>query len=202
MCCSLNCILSTLAVGLSFLVLLIILILIVVAFRQDVKQAEDVEPLEPVPSEEWIRTAYQTTTSLYVEVDREIWQISTIFLSASLLLMGWVVTRFSDVNLCLTLIIGCASIVLVGVATLFKLRLRAFNLVHLSYLRRLERTIAGSEANASFWGLHYLRRSSMMSKNIFSRTVTSIHGVMYIYFFLFLILWFAIWLVKIGNLIA
>jgi hypothetical protein len=194
--------LSTLGVGLSFFVVLIILILVFLAIRQDVKQVEDAEPLKPIPSEEWVRTAYETTTSLYVEVDREIWQISTIFLSASLLLMGWVVTRFGDINLCLTLIVGCASIVLVGVATLFKHRLRAFNLVHVSYLRRLERAIADSEESVSFWGLHYLRRRSMMSKGNFRRKVTSIHGVMDIYFVLFLLLWVGIWLVKLADLAA
>lgn len=180
---------------------LVIIVLVVVAFFQEVRQVEDAVPLHPVPSADWLSMSYQTTTNLYIEVDREIWQVATIFTPASLLILGWVATNFDKLTLSLNIVLGCASIILVGLATLFKHRLRAFNLVHLSYLRRLERTVAGSEEGANFWGLHYLRRGSMISTRKFLGTMTSIHGVMDIYFFLFIILWLAIWTVGIGELV-
>lgn len=167
-------------------------VLVLLGIRNEPKLISEEEPKEPVPSDDWLKTAYQTVNSLYIEVDREIWQISTIFTSASLLLMGWVVINFTGMMLELIFLIGSASILLVGIATLFKHRLREFNLFHISFSRRIERAISKTEEGTYFWGLHHLRRSCLNSKGKFIRSITSIHGVMDIYYGLFVILWAAI----------
>ena len=182
------------ATGLAVAGVIVIALLVVISIRQEVKQVEAIDAQETKPSDEWLRMAYQAANSLYIEVDREIWQISTIFIAASLLLMGWVVTSFDNIDFYLSVVLGCASIILVGLATLFKHRLRAFNLFHISYMRRLEQAGAGTEEGAQIWGLHYLRKR-MKTKGDILKTATSIHGVMDIYFFLFIILWVAIWLI-------
>ncbi len=184
----------TISACIAVAVVSLIVVLVIFAMRQDPPQVDESDPPGSLPSDEWIRTQYQSTTSLYIEVDREIWQISTIFVSASLLLMGWVVTNFDKLDSTLVLVLGCASITLVGTATLFKHRLREFNIVHLGFLRRLERAMATSQVDAEFWGLHYVRRQKMKSKGNFSKIIRSVHGVMDIYLFLFIALWLAIWL--------
>lgn len=152
-------------------------------------------PLKPPPPIlEWLITAYKTATSLYIEVDREIWQIATIFLSASLLIMGWVVTKSDKLDLRMVIIMGCASIMLVGIATLFKLRLRNFNLIHIEYMRRLEEAAVGQQNAAEYWGLHHARKVLKAGK-LWKHPLqwsTSIHGIMVIYFVLFIVIWVAL----------
>lgn len=168
-------------------------------------------PLEnlPRPSDEWIRSAYTATTSLYIEVDREIWQIGTIFMASSALLMGWVVTNFNELKPEMVLLIGCASIMLVGMATLFKHRLRRFNLVHIESLRRLERAaVNGNRDAADYWGVHHMRSSLRTDKagpattsvRRLMRRATSIHGLIDIYLVLFTVMWLLLWLIKNGTI--
>ena len=158
------------------------------------KQRPPAEPEDPnpttAPAPEWIRAAYSAVTSLYIEVDREIWQVSTIFTAASLLILGWVVTSLSTLPLPVIVLAGCASILLVTVATLFKHRLRNMNLVHIQQLRSLEGagTVPG---DPEYWGVHR-RRRALRARGLFL-WVTSIHGVIDVYVFVFAGLWIALW---------
>ena len=72
------------------------------------------------PIVDLMKTLYSATTSLYVEVDRKIWQIATIFLAASLGVIGWVVVNLKDLSPTVVAIVGYASITLVGIATVLK----------------------------------------------------------------------------------
>ena len=59
--------------------------------------------------------------------------------------------------------------------------------------------MVASQSDAEFWGLHYVRRHKMKSKGTFAKIVRSIHGVMDIYFFVFIGLWLALWLLAIAR---
>jgi hypothetical protein len=186
----------------GFLVVATVVILIWVAANQKPPfPPPPPPPLPPPPpppnlppnTNDWIRTAYTATTSLYIEVDREIWQVSTIFMTASILLMGWVVTNLYKLNMGMTMVIGCASIILVGMATLFKFRLRRFNLVHIENLKRIEQAALGIDA-ANYFGVHHMRFSLKPEK--WWQELISIHGLMLIYFVLFTLIWLAIWAVQ------
>jgi uncharacterized membrane protein (DUF485 family) len=150
----------------------------------------------PRPSDDWIRAAYAATVSLYIEVDREIWQISTIFMASSTLVMGWVVTNFEKLSAQMVLVIGCASIMLVGMATLLKHRLRLFNLVHIESLKRLEQAAVGGNLDAAnYWGVYHIRNCLRAGSHPV-RWATSIHGLIDIYLVLFTLIWIALWLIK------
>jgi hypothetical protein len=179
-------------ISLSVIVFTVLLVLF--AARGRVPQIEGGDTKLPVPSAEWLKTAYDATTSLYIEVDREIWQISTIFLSASLIIMGWVMTSLDKIDTRAVVIAGAASILMVGVATLFKHRLRIFNLVHIEYLRRLEEGFIGQKEAAEYWGVHHVR-SKLKAGNNPARWITSIHGVMDVYFILFIAIWLALFMI-------
>lgn len=144
------------------------------------------------PDMTWIQTTYSATTSIYIEFDREIWQVSTIFNTASLVILGWVVTSLDKLKLPMIILVGCASILLVTVATVFKHRLRNFNLVHIGYLCSLESTGA-SPYKAEYWGVHH-RRKDLEVKEKFSKPwFTTIHGAMDLYAFVFAGLWIVLW---------
>ena len=182
---------TAIVLGLGFVVLMLAWIVLAVC-----TQRPPAEPLEPkntaVPSPEWLRGAYGTVTSLYIEVDREIWQVSTIFTSASLLILGWVVTTSSPLRLPIIVLAGCASLLLVTIATVFKHRLRNFNLVHIQHLRLLEK--AGVDpGDPGHWGLHHRRR---FLKAGGLGWLTSIHGVMDLYALAFASLWVLLWLYR------
>jgi hypothetical protein len=158
------------------------------------KQRPPADPADPnpatAPDPKWIRAAYSAGTSLNIEIDREIWQVSTIFTAASLVILGWVVTSLSQLQLLVIVLAGCASILLVTVATLFKHRLRNMNLVHIQHLRSLER--AGAvPGDPEYWGVYHRRRALRARGPLL--WLTSIHGVMDLYVFAFAGLWVALW---------
>jgi len=176
------------AAGVAFALLMLVWIGLAVCLEQPPH-----EPNAPTgsPTDDWCRNMYQASTSLYIEIDREIWQVSTIFTSASLLILGWVVTSLAQLSLPMVVFAGSASILLVTVATLFKHRLRNFNLVHIQHLRCLEKAAAGGGPAAEYWGVHH-RRKILAAKGV--RWLTSIHGVMDLYAIAFLTLWIVLWL--------
>jgi len=177
-------------------VVVAVFVLVGVAVTRQPPKLEATAQNLPRPSDDWIRAAYTATVSLYIEVDREIWQISTIFMASSTLVMGWVVTNFDKLSAQMVLVIGCASIMLVGMATLLKRRLRMFNLVHIESLKRLEQAAVGGNLDAAnYWGVHHLR-SSLRAGSDPARWVTSIHGLIDIYLVLFTLVWLALWFIK------
>jgi hypothetical protein len=167
------------------IVVVAVFVLVFVAVTRQPPKLDLPAPNLPRPSEEWIRSAYAATISLYIEVDREIWQISTIFMASSTLVMGWVVTNFDKLSADMVLVIGCASIMLVGMATLLKHRLRMFNLVHIE---------SNLEA-ANYWGVCHIRNCLRAGSHPV-RWATSIHGLIDIYLLLFTLIWLALWLIK------
>ena len=178
--------------GLAFVVAMFAWVGIAMCKQHPPREPKNPTPAAP-PTLEWIQTAYSAVTSLYIEVDREIWEISTIFTAASLGILGWVVTNVSTMELPVIVLVGCASIMLVTVATLFKHRLRNMNLVHIQYMRSLEG--AGSDpGDPEYWGVHH-RRKALRARGPFL-WITSIHGVMDVYVFVFAGLWIALWFYK------
>lgn len=183
------------AIGIGFVAFAVVVLWVLMGATRRPPQLDEIgSGLPPNPSDEWLKTAYNATTSLFVETDREIWQIATIFTSASLLIMGWVATNLEKLDIRLVVVAGYASILLVGVATLFKHRLRIFNLVHAAYLRRLEQGFVRGQEAAEYWGLHHIRMKVKAGRNLFA-WATSIHGIMDIYFFLFTAIWVALWVI-------
>jgi hypothetical protein len=178
------------------IVVVAVILLVVVAVTRQPPKFDAPPPNLPRPSDEWIRSAYTATNSLYIEVDREIWQISTIFMASSTLVMGWVVTNFDKLSSRMVLVIGCASIMLVGMATLLKHRLRMFNLVHIESLKRLEQAaVGGNHDAANYWGVYHIR-NCLRAGSRPTRWATSIHGLIDIYLVLFSLIWLALWLIK------
>jgi hypothetical protein len=178
------------------IVVVAVFVLVFVAVTRQPPKLDLPAPNLPRPSEEWIRSAYAATISLYIEVDREIWQISTIFMASSTLVMGWVVTNFDKLSADMVLVIGCASIMLVGMATLLKHRLRMFNLVHIESLKRLElAAVGGNLEAANYWGVCHIRNCLRAGSHPV-RWATSIHGLIDIYLLLFTLIWLALWLIK------
>lgn len=179
-------------VGLGFVILMLAWVgLAVYTQRPAGEQQEPDAAARPDP--DWLQATYSATTSLYTEVDREIWQVSTIFTSASLIILGWVITSFNVLTLPLIVLAGCGSILLVTVATLFKHRLRNLNLIHIQHLRALEK--AGAfPGDPDYWGVHHRRRSLRAQGLMW---LTSIHGVMDLYLFAFAALWIALWLYRV-----
>lgn len=174
--------------GIAFVVLMLGWVGLAVCTQRP--PTETVEPDPPTrPDPDWVRAAYGAVTSLFIEVDREIWQVSTIFSSASLLILGWVVTSLDKLPLAVTVMAGCASLLLVTVATLFKHRLRNFNLLHIQNLRSLE-TAGVAPADPGYWGVQHRRRSLKAGGLAW---LTSIHGVMDLYLLAFAALWVVLW---------
>lgn len=184
------------AIVIALIALIVVTLLVLIAAKREPPEIEEIITL-PNPSDEWLKTSYNATTSLFIETDREIWQIATIFLSASLLIMGWVVTNLDKLDISVVIVAGCASVLLVGIATLFKHRLRLFNLVHSAYLRRLENAIMKTQDMAEYWGPHHLRNNVLSTKDKgLCPWLLSIHGIMDIYFVLFTAIWVALWIIK------
>ena len=178
----------------SIAILIIFAFLILYSATRKAPILEEPEKAPTSPSVDWLKTAYDSTIDHWIETDREIWQIATIFLSASLLILGWVVVNFGTVELEVLTIAGTASVALVGVSTLDKHRMGRFNLLHARYLRRLERAFMQDDTAAAYWGLHHVRLRLKTRRNILS-WATSLHGLSDIYFFLFAFLWIGLWFV-------
>lgn len=136
-------------------------------------------------------TLYDKTTQMHVESDRGMYQIIGIFVPASLFVLGWVLSnpKNNQVTSEPTVIIGSMAMVLVGVATLIKHRLRYYNKIREIYLRKLESHLLNKEPDKNP-GLHNFM------KNSYSPTGISFHEVVDIYFFLHMGVWIIIWITK------
>ncbi len=178
--------------GLGFVIVMLAWVGLAVCTQRPASEPSEPDPAAR-PDPNWLRAAYSAVTSLYIEVDREIWQVSTIFTAASLLILGWVITSFNALKLPVIVLGGCGSILLVTVATLFKHRLRNMNLLHIQHLRSLERAGA-APGDPEYWGVHH-RRRSLRAHGI--TWLTSIHGVMDLYLLAFAALWVALWLYRV-----
>jgi len=148
----------------------------------------------PRPPIDVLQAAYTAATQLHIETDRAMWQIVAIYVPVSVLIMGWVVSSMNVIKETSVIIAASSAIVLVGIATLFKHRLRSYNKVREAYLRRLENVLMGSEPAGNQWGLHHVMLKNFNSSAC-HKSLLSIHCVVDLYFFLHILIWIALWIV-------
>src|SRR5439155_19482696 len=94
--------------------------------------------------EPW-KTFYDKATQMHIDTDKGMYQLISVFVGASLLVLSWVVgsSRAQSVTADEIAIIGSLAITLVGIATLLKHRLRHYNKLREIYLRSLEKRLCG-----------------------------------------------------------
>ena len=99
------------------------------------------DPIEP-----W-KTLYDKATQMHIDTDKGMYQLITVFVPASLLVLSWVVanTRPELITRDHVIVIGSLAVVLVGIATLLKHRLRHYNKLREVYLRGLERRLCDKQ---------------------------------------------------------
>lgn len=180
------------AVPLAVLVTAFIVLLAIIAIYkgQTRKPLELSDELVTLPGG-WPETVYPVAVTLFQDTDRAMWQIMSIFLPASLILMGLVVSNLEKLDLSAVAVAGSASVSLVAIATVFKLRLREFNLLHADYIVWIERAWLGQNDIVEKQGLFRLRKDKLRAKGV-RNFLTSIHGIIDIYLFVFIGLWVAL----------
>jgi hypothetical protein len=154
-------------------------------------------------------SSYDKTVQMHVETDKGMYQIVGIFVPASLLILGWAVTQHLGPDL--LLLVGSIAVVLVGVATLMKHRLRWYNKIREIYCRKIEaQLLAASRDEESprdmlndfaskdvTWGLHtFMQRAASRKESCFQKaTKISFHEAVDAYFFVYILTWgLIVWL--------
>lgn len=147
----------------------------------------------PDPTEPW-KTLYDNATQMHIETDKGMYQIVTVFVGASLLVLGWVVgARTDQISPDLIAIVGSLAVVLVGIATLLKHRLRYYNKLREVYLRVLERRLCGSLESTA--GLHsFMAAASKVPST--RRSAVSFHEAIDIYFVIYAFIWIVVYVWK------
>lgn len=135
---------------------------------------------------EVIKLSYEKAIDMHTQTDRGMFQIISIFVPASLVVLGWVLSKKSGYKLSseATLIVGSIAIVLVGVATLIKHRLRYYNKIRENYMRNLERVLFKEDSEIKKFGIH-----NYFKENCSTHFLLSFHIVVDIYYFVYLIIW-------------
>ncbi len=154
-------------------------------------------PKEPAttPPHEVLLEMHRAGCGMFADTDKAMWQIVSVFLPGSLLLMGWAVTT-KNLPEWAFVMLGSASILLAGTGALLKLRLRSMNVLQLRHLQRLERVLLGT-ADADGWGVHQVR-IPLWAHGL--GQVISLHGVILIYFLLFTGTWVGMIAIRLGWL--
>lgn len=158
-------------------------------FAPDITDKKINDSLPPIPSVRgktaFLTTLYDKTIQMHIETDSGMYQLISIFVGASVLILGWVlasskpdaITRDSIMT------VGSLAVVLVGVATLLKHRLRYYNKVREIYLRRLEAVLLKGQLPKDQWGLHNFVKKFADPGDV------SFHEVIDIYYFVNIFIW-------------
>ena len=151
--------------------------------------ASDISP----DMKEAVKLSYEKAIDMHTQTDHGMFQIISIFVPASLVVLGWVLSKKSGDELSFeaTLFVGSIAIVLVGVATLIKHRLRYYNKIRENYMRDLEITLFQKETEAEKIGLH-----NYVGKNCHTPFLSSFHHVVDIYYFVYLAIWACLFIRK------
>jgi hypothetical protein len=147
----------------------------------------------PDPSEPW-KMLYDKATQMHIETDKGMYQIVTVFVGASLIVLSWVVgVRSDQISPDLIAIVGSLAVVLVGIATLLKHRLRHYNKLREVYLRELEKRLCGSLESTA--GLHTFMATASRPPST-SGSAVSFHEAIDIYFFIYAFIWIVVYVWK------
>ena len=138
---------------------------------------------------------YEKATQMHIDTDKGMYQLIAVFVPASLLVLGLAVpgSAPSSIPPDYVVIEGSLSIVLVGLATLLKHRLRHYNKLREIYLRRLEVQLTGADSRA---GLHTFIQAA--TRLTFGRA-PSFHEAIDIYYFIYVFVWIALYVWKISG---
>lgn len=179
-----------------FLVLLVpvfFTVLVLLAILEDEPEEPTADDDIEITSEtkEVVKLFYEKAISMHTETDNRVFQIISIFVPASLLVIGWILSKKKEAILPseATLIIGSIAVVLVGVATLIKHRLRYYNKIREIYLRKLEKVLLPEPMDYEEYGLH-----NYVKKKCKTRFFTSFHVVVDLYYFVYLTIWVILYL--------
>ena len=134
---------------------------------------------------ELLKLFYEKAIDMHIATDKGMYQIIGIFVPASLLVLGWVLSKNVSKKLSIeaTLIIGSLAVVLVGIATLIKHRLRYYNKIREVYLWRIEHILLQKNKSLDREGLHIFMKNK--DKNRF----LTFHFVIDLYYFIHLFIW-------------
>jgi hypothetical protein len=155
--------------------------------------------LTPLEKEYW-RVLYERSIQMHIDTDKGMFQLITVFVTASVLVLGWVVANPKPELMKgdLVLVVGSLAVVLVGTATLLKHRLRHYNKLREIYLRGLERQI---DKWASPFGLHTFMQASERtpkeaSEHKMKKLRLSFHEAIDLYYFIYLFVWIVEFILK------
>lgn len=177
---------------LTFLILPILvtfLILLAMLEKEPNKEKLDKKYSLKMDDKELIKFFYEKTIDMHIGTDKGMYQIIAIFVPASLLVLGWVLSK----NVCKklsveeTVTIGSLAIVLVGIATLIKHRLRYYNKIREVYLRRIEHILLQENDLLEKEGLHIF-----MENKDKTSWLLSFHFIIDFYYFTYLFIWVVI----------
>lgn len=138
-------------------------------------------------------TLYERAIQMHIDTDKGMFQLITVFVGASLLILGWVVANPKPEALSSdhVLVVGSLAVVLVGIATLLKHRLRHYNKLREIYLRRLEQQLRQPDI-----GLHtFMKKATNPLKGL----NVSFHEAIDIYYFIYLVVWIIVYIWAHGN---
>jgi hypothetical protein len=162
--------------------------------------------VEIAATPEWAKSLYEKAIQMHIDTDKGMYQLITVFVGASVLVMGWVVASPIGVRPNQVQVIGSMAVFLVGTATLLKHRLRAYNKLREIYLRYLEDQLGGKSGDVPGGtskqhplGLHTFMRDALKqggsseAKGEREWLKLSFHEVMDLYYFIYLILWIIVY---------
>jgi len=138
---------------------------------------------------ELIKLFYEKAIDMHIGTDKGMYQIIAIFVPASLLVLGWVLSKnmYEKLSIGATVTIGSLAVVLVGIATLIKHRLRYYNKLREVYLRRIEHILLQENESLHDEGLHIFMKNKDKS-----RWFLSFHFIIDLYYFIHLFIWMII----------
>lgn len=146
-------------------------------------------------AQELIKLFYEKATNMHIDTDKGMYQIIGIFVPASLLVLGWALSKKAGEELSIeaTITIGSLAVVLVGVATIIKHRLRYYNKMREIYMRWAEKILLHNKGLAEGKGMHCFMKNKDKSS-----CFVSFHFAIDFYYFAHLSVWVIIFMSRAG----
>jgi hypothetical protein len=162
---------------------------------EDIAAFPGIVGLRKIENPEPWKTFYDKTVQWHIDTDKGMYQLITVFVGASLLVLGWAVggSRKDPITADEIAVLGSLAVVLVGLATLLKHRLRYYNKLREIYLRALEMRFCGADRTESGPQGFMKKMAATTPVHWTSKIAPNFHEAIDLYYFVHALLWFVVY---------